>query len=115
MSNYRTDVDVDEAAARFQALASPARLQLFLRLAACCQAPGGGCCDPEDVRRCVGELGAGLDLAPSTVSHHLKELRRAGLIRCERRGRFVDCWVDPETLRDLRRWFEVPPPRGERP
>ena len=112
MSNLRT-VDLDEVAARFQALANPARLKLFLQLAACCQAPGGGCCDPDDARRCVGDLGAGLDLAPSTVSHHLKELRRAGLIRCERRGRFIDCWVDPETLRDLRQWFEVPPPQGE--
>ncbi|HMB70448.1 MAG TPA: metalloregulator ArsR/SmtB family transcription factor [bacterium] len=112
MSNHRT-IEIDEAAARFQALANPARLQLFLQLAACCQAPGGACCNPEDARRCVGDLGAGLDLAPSTVSHHLKELRRAGLIRCERRGRFIDCWVDPETLRDLRQWFDVPAGNAE--
>jgi ArsR family transcriptional regulator len=112
MSNYRT-IEIEDAALRFQALANPARLQLFLRLAACCTAPGGGCCDPGEARRCVGDLGEGLELAPSTVSHHLKELRRAGLIRCERRGRFIDCWVDPETVRDLRRWFEVPATQGE--
>lgn len=50
------------------------------------------------MRRCVGELGQDLEIDPSTVSHHLKELRRAGLIRVERRGKNILCWVDRETV-----------------
>ncbi len=50
------------------------------------------------MRQCVGELGQDLDIDPSTVSHHLKELRRAGLIRVERRGKNILCWVDRETV-----------------
>jgi ArsR family transcriptional regulator len=112
MSNYRTQDELD--AEQFAALGNPARLAIFRRLASCCP-QAGACCSPQDSRRCVGDLGADLDLAPSTISHHLKELRRAGLIRCERRGRFVDCWVDPETLRRLGAWFETPqePPGGK--
>jgi ArsR family transcriptional regulator len=42
-----------------------------------------------------------MDIAPSTASHHLKELRQAGLIKTRRRGRMVECWVDPQVLKDL--------------
>lgn len=37
----------------------------------------------------VDELVRTLDLAQSTTSHHLKVLRDAGLVRCEKRGRSV--------------------------
>jgi ArsR family transcriptional regulator len=58
-----------------------------------------------DERACVGDLAAGLALAPSTVSHHLKELRQCGLIHMERRGQHVQCWAEPETLASLERFF----------
>jgi len=57
------------------------------------------------MRRCVGQLAAELDIAPSTVSHHLKELTRAGLIATERRGREIHCWVEPSVLHDLGGFF----------
>jgi len=50
------------------------------------------------LRQCVGELGKGLEIDPSTVSHHIRELRQSGLIRMERRGKNMLCWVDPETV-----------------
>ncbi|MHB8067771.1 MAG: ArsR/SmtB family transcription factor [Desulfobaccales bacterium] len=85
----------------FKALSNPNRLQIFLRLVSCCP-PGTKCSASDDaVRRCVGELGQDLEIDPSTVSHHLKELRRSGLIRMERRGKNILCWVDRETVLGL--------------
>ena len=54
---------------------------------------------------CVGELGQDLGIGLSTISHHIKELRRAGLIRMERRGQKIECWIDPETLAAVRDFF----------
>jgi len=42
--------------------------------------------------------GGGVEVAPATVSHHLKILSDAGLIECRRRGRFVHSRVMPETI-----------------
>ena len=96
MSNYQTD-EVHRIAEVFKALSNPNRLHIFLRLVSCCP-PGTKCISDETGQRCVGELGHDLDIDPSTVSHHLKELRRSGLIRMERRGKNILCWVDRETL-----------------
>ena len=96
MSNHPTD-EVHRFAEVFKALANPNRLQIFLRLISCC-APGTKCSSEEAVRQCVGELGKDLEIDPSTVSHHFKELRRAGLIRVERRGKHILGWVDQETV-----------------
>lgn len=102
MSNYRIK-DPALLAAAFKALSNPHRLQLFMRLAKCC-APG----DPApacDAKSCVGDLTQGLDIAPSTVSHHLKELRQAGLIHMERRGQTIECWAEPFALAALADFF----------
>ena len=37
----------------------------------------------------VGDISNSFDLAPATVSHHLKELKNAGLINMERKGKFI--------------------------
>ena len=62
------------------------------------EVPAGACA-------CVGELGRDLGIAPSTVSHHIKELYHAGLIRMEKQGQKVQCQVDLEVLRDLAGFF----------
>ena len=102
MSNSRTYTVADLADA-FRALGNPHRLAVFSRLARDCR-PGSRC--EGGIRACVGDLAAGLDLAPSTVSHHLKELCQAGLIHMERAGQNVECWVDPKTLHALGRFFQ---------
>lgn len=70
---------------------------LFSRLAACCL-PGTSCSTEEAARQCVGRLGEDLDISPSTLSHHIKELNRAGLVQMARRGKQVECWVGYASL-----------------
>ena len=103
MSNYPT-ISSEQAAAAFRALGNPQRLRLFQRLMACC-VKGQACCDADSAKRCVGDLGEDVDVAPSTVSHHLKELRSAGLIHMKRRGRHIECWVEPDTLQMFAAFF----------
>ena len=90
----------------FRALSNPHRLTLFDRLMNC-TTPGVSCRTDETLRFCVGELGEGLDIAPSTLSHHLKELHRAGLIRMQRHGKQVECWLDPEALSVISSYFRI--------
>jgi ArsR family transcriptional regulator len=107
MSNYRFK-DIEKYSEMFKALSNPNRLRIFMRLITCCQ-PGTitsiSSNSGEEGCACVGELGQDLGIVPSTISHHIKELRRAGLIRMERRGQKMECWVDPETLTALRGFF----------
>ena len=103
MSNNRT-IDLARYSGVFGALSNPNRLSIFLRLLSCC-GPDGSCATEESASACVGDLGQDMGIAPSTVSHHVKELYRSGLIRVERRGQKVECWVDPGTLRDLAEFF----------
>jgi ArsR family transcriptional regulator len=108
MSKYQDD-QIKQFAEIFKALSNPNRLRMFLHLVTCCVPGTVGSFDAEaGVSACVGDLGRDLDIVPSTVSHHIKELRRAGLVRMERRGQKIECWVDPVILRDLALFFEEP-------
>jgi ArsR family transcriptional regulator len=101
MSNYRNnEIPLAEM---FKALGNHYRLEIFHRLTTCCQP--GTCCDLSDVGYYVGELGEGLEIAPSTLSHHLKELHRAGLIEMRRQGKQVKCWIEPAVLSRLAGFF----------
>jgi ArsR family transcriptional regulator len=53
----------------------------------------------------IGELGEEVNVMKSTVSHHIKELRRVGLIRTERQGQKIACWVDPQMVESLKEFF----------
>jgi len=99
MSNYRK-IDAQRFAEMFKALSNPHRLSIFLSLVECCPR-AERTVSADEARRYVGELGEKLDIAPSTVSHHIKELRQAGLIRVERRGKNILCWADEDALRAM--------------
>lgn len=88
----------------FKALSNPHRLALFHRLLSCCL-PGERCDADTAVHFNVGQLGEGVDIAPSTLSHHLKELHQAGLIQMQRNGKKVECWVDPTVLTQIDIFF----------
>ncbi len=96
MSKYRT-ISVPRVALMFRALSNPKRLALFQKLAGAC-GPGACCCTDQELSLGVDELARQLGLATSTISHHLKELRAAGLIRMARRGKFNEFQLDPGVL-----------------
>lgn len=100
MSNNQTIILSDQ----FKALSNTHRLALFQRLFSCCT-PGTTCSTEEAARLTVGQLGEGIEIAPSTISHHMKELHRAGLIKMKRKGKQIECWVDPETLENVASFF----------
>jgi DNA-binding transcriptional ArsR family regulator len=86
------------------ALASAARMRLLRALhhkALRCSDPVG--CDLSGRCCTVSELAEGLDMSLATASHHLKELRRAGLITVQRRGRNVFCAIDAQAVQTLTR------------
>lgn len=90
----------------FKALSNPHRLALFKRLMGCCE-PGTKCRTDREMRCCVGDLGQDVDIAPSTLSHHLKELNRAGLVRMQRNGKHVECWVEPDAVNRIGDFFNL--------
>ena len=105
MSNIK-NTDPEIMAEIFKALSNTNRLKIFRRLATCC-APGTiGVYDAKDSAY-VGELGEELNIGKSTVSHHIKELRRVGLIRTRRDGQKIECWVDPDLIVQLRDYFTL--------
>jgi ArsR family transcriptional regulator len=76
-------------ALRFKALGDPVRLRLMSLIAA----------QPE---ACVCDLTPAFDQSGPTISHHLKVLREAGLVDCERRGTWVYYHVLPDALEELK-------------
>ncbi len=91
-------LDADDAAqlaSRFKAIADPVRLQILNRLAA---APDGVCvCDFVEI----------LDRSQPTVSHHLKILAEADLVRREQRGKWAWFSVVDEQVAALRDALEM--------
>lgn len=106
MSKYRIG-DFSRLAGKFKALSNPHRLKIFMRLATSCLADSD-CCDSDEMCACVGELGRDLKIAPSTVSHHIKELNQAGLIVLKRAGQSIQCRVEPKVLKELENTFRLP-------
>src|SRR5688572_30142675 len=99
----------EQLAAIFKALGDPTRLSI-LQLLRCCdqgvEIDEGGQVRPERALS-VGEVCCELNQAMSTVSFHLKELRLAGLIRTEKRGRSIYCSVNPAGLERIQQFLDV--------
>ena len=91
-----------ELAKVFKALGDPVRLRLLSMIAS--RGEGG--------EVCVCELTPAFELSQPTISHHLKLLRQAGLIDCERRGTWVYYWVLPGVLDRLAAFLTTPQTAG---
>ncbi|MFI0539563.1 ArsR/SmtB family transcription factor [Streptomyces sp. WSLK1-3] len=98
-------LDADRAADLakvFKALGDPVRLRLMSMIAS--RGEGG--------EVCVCELTPAFALSQPTISHHLKLLRQAGLIDCERRGTWVYYWVLPGVLDEPAAFLTTAQPAG---
>lgn len=97
-----TDEDLSRA---FRALGHPHRLTivraLLSRAVACCTSERADDCRLDPASCNVGDLGDLVEVAPSTLSHHLKELEDAGVIERARKGRFLYCRVNQRLLSHL--------------
>ena len=91
------EAEADELAGAFKVLSDPARLRLLSLVA---NAPAGEVCGCE----LVPTLGR----SQPTVSHHLSTLVEAGLLRREKRGKWVWYSVVPERVATLRDALTVP-------
>ncbi|MGD0686951.1 MAG: metalloregulator ArsR/SmtB family transcription factor [Streptosporangiaceae bacterium] len=87
----------------FKALADPARLRLLSLIGA-----------REGGEVCVCDLTAAFELTQPTISHHLKTLREAGLIDCQRRGTWVYYWLVPSALERISALLSAPALVGAR-
>ena len=86
---------IDEAACvplarMFKALGDPVRLRLLSLIASHAGAEA-----------CVCDISGTFELSQPTISHHLKVLRSAGILDCERRGSWVYYRVIPAALQRL--------------
>ena len=79
-----------DLARMFKALGDPVRLRLVSMVAS----HDGG-------EACVCDLTPAFELSQPTISHHLKVLREAGLLECERRGTWVFYRLVPAALAQL--------------
>src|SRR5438093_11383263 len=85
-----TGAEAKRQAGLFKALADPTRLRMLSLLA-----NAGG-------ELCVCHVQEHFDLRQPTISHHLKILRQAGLVRCVKRGIWVYCSLAPEGVSTAR-------------
>jgi ArsR family transcriptional regulator len=89
-------VDPDDAitmASALKALADPTRLRLFSLIASAGE-------------QCACDLTDPLGVSQPTVSHHLRVLAEAGLVRRDQRGKWAYFSVDSERLGELRDFLD---------
>ncbi len=104
----------EEMATMFKALGDPTRLRIFEFLRGCCCPVAVE--ETGDVRAAsgptVGEVCCnvtGAEKITSSVSFHLKELRLAGLITVERRGKNMICGINQDAVARLAGYLGIPP------
>jgi len=81
---------MEDAAARLEALGNPTRLKIYRTLVRA-----------GDAGMVVGKLQAKLDLAASTLSHHLKALVAVDLVTQERQTTSLICRANYPVMRGL--------------
>ena len=88
----------------FKALANEHRLRLYTILTGCCT-PGHKCTIEQAQKFCVSELNAEIDIAASTLSHHLKVLHQAGLVDMKRQSKQIYYSINPKMMDKIKNFF----------
>lgn len=73
----------------FKAMADPTRRAILKRL--------------QDGPLTAGEIGTAFDITAASLSHHFAVLKRADLVRTERRGQYIVYSLNSTVLEDLAR------------
>jgi ArsR family transcriptional regulator len=71
-----------------KALADPRRYEILKKIGTCC----GSWLSCAAIRDAS-------EISPATLSHHMKELETAGLVRSEKDGKFVNYHPQPQVLK----------------
>jgi ArsR family transcriptional regulator len=104
------EADLQSTSEAFKALGNPHRLALMQRLLqqslSCAAANRPSECEMDPTCCGFAELADQLDIGKATVSHHLKELRRAGLIERIREGRRVYVRANLDRIETLRQFLD---------
>ena len=81
----KSDKNMERMSAAFKALSNETRLAVFENIRLCrAQAMLS-----KDNQPSVCNVASNINISLSTISHHIKELRNAGLVKCERRGQTI--------------------------
>lgn len=94
------EAEASEGAAAFKALSDPIRLRLMSIIASA------------GAEVCVCDITPHFTVSGPTISHHLRVLREAGLVDCERRGTWVYYWPILGRLRWISALLSVPQDAG---
>jgi DNA-binding transcriptional ArsR family regulator len=90
MDNTKSDAELARFADMLAALGTEPRLRIVRLLLSA---------HPEGL--VAGEIGAELEIAPSTLSHHLDKLKNEGLVLVRRESTFLRYIANTATLQDI--------------
>jgi ArsR family transcriptional regulator len=90
MSSQHLDAQTTRFADMFSAMGTEPRLRIMRLLLSA---------HPDGM--IVGDIGSGLGIPPSTLSHHLEKLKNEELVRVRREGTYLWCSANADALRDL--------------
>ncbi|MBS6195385.1 MAG: winged helix-turn-helix transcriptional regulator [Clostridiales bacterium] len=75
----------------FKALSDPVRRQILVML--------------RDGKKSAGEIGREFDMTGATISYHLSQLKKAGLISEERYKNFIYYEINTSVFEEVMLWF----------
>ena len=100
-------VTAEQLAAAFRALSNPNRLRIYQVIVDHCRQHGQADLAKVPAGCAFGDFMQRLNIGAPTVSHHVRELSEAGLIRVEREGRRRFSHAEPMLQERLAHFFEM--------
>ena len=104
-------MDAETLTAVFKALGNDCRLKILnairnSQMQCACSPDSPGLKNvPDGTLCCVDEIVAKFDMAQSTISQHLKELHRAGLLERHKRAQWVYYTINRDTIEALSQYL----------